>query len=119
MYKKCEEILNKLQHEGKIKISNYQFPTKQELKLKLSDLLESDVPEKYYLSDEIINKITYEDSQDDKTFHIKNCTKKGYLEAENGDGCYIQNIDKKRGTVQKNKIPTLKTSPDVGVVVDK
>lgn len=57
MYKKCEEILNKLQSEGKIKISNYQFPPKQELKLKLKDMLEDEVDEKYYLSDIQINRI--------------------------------------------------------------
>ena len=57
MYKKCEEILNKLQCEGKIKISNYQFPPKQELKLKLKDMLEDEVDEKYYLSDGQINRI--------------------------------------------------------------
>lgn len=55
MYKKCEDILNKLQYEGKIKISDYQFPPKQELKLKLKDLLESEVDEKYYLSEKLIN----------------------------------------------------------------
>ena len=55
MYKKCEEILNKLESEGKIKISNYQFPPKQELKLKLKDMLEDEVDEKYYLSDKMIN----------------------------------------------------------------
>lgn len=48
MYKKCEEILNKLQSEGKIKISNYQFPPKQELKLKLKDMLEDEVDDYYY-----------------------------------------------------------------------
>ena len=32
MYKKCEEILNKLESEGKIKMSDYQFPPKQPLK---------------------------------------------------------------------------------------
>lgn len=57
MYKKCEEILNKLQSEGKIKISNYQFPPKQELKLRLKDMLEDEVDEKYYLSDEMVDKI--------------------------------------------------------------
>lgn len=57
MYKKCEEILNKLESEGKIKISNYQFPPKQELKLKLKDMLEDDVDEKYYLSDKMVNYI--------------------------------------------------------------
>lgn len=58
MYKKCEEILNKLQSEGKIKISNYQFPQKQELKLKLKDMLEDEVDEKYYLSDKMIKYIS-------------------------------------------------------------
>ena len=56
MYKKCEEILNKLESEGKIKISDYQFPPKQELKLKLKDMLEDEVDEKYYLSDK---QLTY------------------------------------------------------------
>ena len=42
MYKKCEEILNKLESEGKIKISDYQFPPKQELKLKLEDIIKLD-----------------------------------------------------------------------------
>lgn len=51
------------------------------------------------------------------TVLIKNNTKQGYLEASDGDGCYIQNIDRKRGTVQKEMIPTLKTSPDIGCVV--
>ena len=55
MYKKCEEILNKLESEGKIKISDYQFPQKQELKLKLKDMLEDEVDEKYYLTDSMIN----------------------------------------------------------------
>ena len=57
MYKKCEEILNKLESEGKIKISDYQFPPKQELKLKLKDMLEDEVDEKYYLSDKMVNYI--------------------------------------------------------------
>ena len=57
MYKKCEEILNKLESEGKIKISDYQFPPKQELKLKLKDILEDEVDEKYYLSNKQLNYI--------------------------------------------------------------
>ena len=58
MYKKCEEILNKLESEEKIKISNYQFPPKQELKLKLKDMLEDEVDEKYYLSEKMIKYIS-------------------------------------------------------------
>lgn len=94
----------------------FTFPPKQELKLKLKDLLEDDVDDKYYLDLSVVNKISYDD-YNDLSIHIKNCTKKGYLEATDGDGCYISNIDKKRGTVQKEMIPTLKTSPDIGVVV--
>lgn len=52
------------------------------------------------------------------TVLIKNNTKQGYLEATDGDGCYISNIDKKRGTVQKEMIPTLKTSPDIGCITN-
>jgi DNA (cytosine-5)-methyltransferase 1 len=66
--------------------------------------------------------ITYSEKLENTTnlqeecLHIKNATKKGYLEARDGDGVYITNMDKKRGTVQKEMIPTLKTSPDIGVV---
>lgn len=38
---------------------NFKFPKKEELKLKLKDLLEECVDEKYYLSNKIINKIGY------------------------------------------------------------
>lgn len=159
----------------------FNFPPKQELKLKLKDILEDNVDEKYYLSDEQVNKIKYSKFAQEKArlqekdysdtlfardwkdpkcievnrkygifdtekqthqagsvydenglaptldtmqggwrqpcIEIKNATKKGYLEATDGDGCYIQNIDRKRGTVQKEMIPTLKTSPDIGCVV--
>lgn len=69
------------------------------------------------LSSCLTTKIGYT-SLSGNTLLIKNNTKKGYLEATDGDGVYISNIDKKRGTVQKEMIPTLKTSPDIGVVVD-
>lgn len=160
----------------------FTFPKKQELKLKLKDMLENEVDEKYYLSDEVINKIkasnfmqerkriqekeycdtllardwkdpkcvevirkfgvfdtekskhqagsvydldglsptldTMQGGYRQPCIEIKNATKKGYLEVYDGDGVYISNIDKKRGTVQKEMIPTLKTSPDIGVVVE-
>ena len=159
---------------------DFHFPEKQPLKLRLKDLLDDEVDEKYYLSDTQVNRIktsTYtsnnrriqekdwcdtlcaRDWKDPKciqvaslpyfsyesdgrvyspsginpslrakepnnkidvndTILIKNTIKQGYLEAHDGDGCYITNIDKKRGTVQKEMIPTLKTSPDIGVVVN-
>lgn len=39
-------------------ISSFQFPLKQELKLKLKDMLEENVDEKYYLSDKMIQYIS-------------------------------------------------------------
>lgn len=67
--------------------------------------------------DDLSGTITTRVSDSNNTFiAIKNATKQGYLEAHDGDGCYITNIDKKRGTVQKEMIPTLKTSPDIGCV---
>lgn len=134
------------------------FPKTQLLEKKLKDMLEKNVDEKYYLTEEKIYKIShwksyqkpfekvqgnnsivptltargageehsgmiiYSDKLEETTnlqnecLHIKNATKKGYLEATDGDGVYITNMDKKRGTVQKEMIPTLKTSPDIGVV---
>lgn len=44
-------------------------------------------------------------------------TKKGYAEAQEGDGVYINRPEQKRGVVQKGMIQTIKTSPDIGVVV--
>lgn len=157
MYKKCEEILNKLESEGKIKISNYQFPPKQELKLKLKDMLEEEVDEKYYLSDKMIKYISATGTANfknpdckinldvarplttdqnkragttnylcdelppnyDLSIPIKNATKKGYLEAYEGDGVNISSRMKyQRGNVQKESIQTITTSGgnDRGVV---
>ena len=166
---------------------SYTFPPKQKLKLKLKDLLEENVDEKYYLSDKMIefftkneekqkengngfrfnvsdgnviaktittragarmddnfiynkslketlekNKInntcyidTYNKAVDEEkartittgvdfrnnTFiAIKNATKKGYIEATDGDGIDISSrMEHHRGTVQKQMIQTLDT----------
>lgn len=159
---------------------SYSFPQKIPLKLKLKDLLEKEVDEKYYLSDKMLdycygvnhkeskfprkrnrptdnfvfnkalketleqNKIKQDISfvdgynkkiRDDglsstitarvndsnNTFiAIKNATKKGYLEASDGDGINLSNrMEHQRGNVQKDKIQTLTTSGgnDRGVCV--
>ena len=55
MYKKCEEILKELESSGKIKVWwDFKFPEKQELKIKLKDILEDKVDEKYYLTNRAI-----------------------------------------------------------------
>ena len=68
--------------------------------------------------------ITYSDELKETTnlqskcINIKNATKKGYVKGKCGDGVYISNIKGKRGMVQSNMIQTIKTSPDVGVIVN-
>lgn len=52
-----------------------------------------------------------------ESLKIKNNTKKGYLEATEGDGIDISSrMEHHRGNVQKDKIQTLTTQCDRGVV---
>lgn len=122
--------------------TGYTFPEKQELKLKLKDMLENNVDEKYYLSDKAIQgrlttnyeKYKLEENivnnkeihptilarfEGAPTLYINNNTKKGYLEAQEGDGIDIENINSKtrRGRVQKDMIQTLNTSDSKAVVI--
>lgn len=124
---------------------SYKFPRKQKLKLRLKDLLEDEVDEKYYLSDKQIQSIQSWNAQQkplermeqtnkeqisptllargQEDMHsglilIKEATKKGYVEAQDGDGIYINRPHQKRGVVQKGMTPKIKTSgDDIGVIV--
>lgn len=182
----------------------FEFPQPFELKLKLKDMLESEVDEKYYLSEKMINgflkhnqkhkekgtgfiwqtrdingvastlrangalaptdntinvcqignflnaknptagrvydseglspslrattggynqpciKVQEREREREREFiMIPEKTKKGYKEAYEGDGVYINRPHQKRGCVQKGMIQTLKTSGcDVGVVTE-
>lgn len=69
--------------------------------------------------DDLSSTITTRVNDSNNTFiAIKNTTKQSYLEAHDEDGCYISNADKKRDTVQKEMIPTLKTNLDIRCVVN-
>ena len=120
---------------------SYNFPKGFKLKYILKDLLENNVDEKYFLSDKMIqgmintkfssykleNKIIGQNGIAStilarfegapQCIAVKEATKKGYAEAQDGDGVYINRPHQKRGVVQKGMIQTIKTSPDVGVVV--
>jgi DNA (cytosine-5)-methyltransferase 1 len=60
------------------------------------------------------------DYKDPKWVAIPEANQKGYAEAHEGDGVYIDRPHQKRGTVQKGMIQTLSTTPhtDVGVVTN-
>lgn len=98
----------------------FTFPKKQELKLKLKDMLEEQVDEKYYLSDKMINFFKKNEEEqkakgngfrfgvsdgnvvahsvttraggrmDDNFIKVKNATKQGYDIATNGDSINLQ-----------------------------
>lgn len=128
---------------------SFKFPDKEVLKVKLKDLLEENVDEKFYLSDRLIK--CFSDTTDrngyvrgkrfnphdltkeyaftittsagnratDNYIKVPEATKKGYAEARDGDGIYINRPHQKRGCVQKGKVPTIKANPcDLGVVVE-
>ena len=126
----------------------YHFPPKTKLELRLKDFLEDEVDEKYFISDKLFNCFTDMTNRNgfirgkrfkphsidseyaytistgsgnratDNYIKIPENTKKGYKEAYEGDGVYINRPHQKRGVVQKDIIQTLKTSSnDLGVVV--
>lgn len=122
---------------------SYQFPKQHPTTKCLKDFEEQNVSDKYYLSEKALKGVVYTGfdskklenrvdkkgisptlaSRDYKDPHleivgilIKNHTHKGYIEGKDGDGVYVQNMDKKRGCVQKGLIQTLKAHTDVGIV---
>ena len=167
----------------------YKFPKSFKLELKLKDMLEGEVDEKYYLSQKMIESFNHHAERhrnrgngfgwkptqgegiansltastscrssdnfikvlgtvnignnesnnriyavDGISLTLNTCqgghrqvkvlipekTKRGYKEAYEGDGVYINQPHQKRGTVQNGMIQTLKTSGnDVGVVVSE
>lgn len=122
----------------------YRFPKKMRLEKRLRDFLEEDPPTKYDLSPQIIETMLYGDSKRFKrsqdfmhslrngkkgiactikakssydsswTILVRNATKKGYLEAEEGDGidCGTR-MQYHRGTVQSGMSQTIKTTIDI------
>ena len=130
---------------------SFSFPEKQELVLKLKDMLEEVVDEKYFLTDKMLNCFLSDGTGNyprrerflenmnrknsdignsvttkagtrptDNYIKVKNATKKGYLEATDGDGVDISGrMQWHRGNVQKQSIQTITTDGSGrGVVLD-
>ena len=101
----------------------YVFPEKQELQLQLKDVLEKEVDEKFYLDGIQTQKLiaqldTKQERNGQSRLLIKNATKKGYLEATDGDGIDLAypNSQTRRGRVQKELSSTLKTADNMGTI---
>ncbi len=96
---------------------SFEFPQK-EPSIKLSELLEENVSEQYDVPSNITDSILIETCSD----HLKivNKTKKGYLEAYNGDGVSLEfpNSKNRRGRVSSKSSSTLACSNSKAVVVN-
>lgn len=133
---------------------NFKFPPKEELKLRLKDMLEEQVDEKYYLSkkmmdymygvnqkeskfprrkrfeaninrknQDVANSVTTNagNRPTDNFIKVKNATKKGYLEATEGDSINLSYPESKtrRGRVGKQVAQTIQCTNTMGCVVDE
>ena len=119
--------------------NDFVFPKTVPLKLRLKDVLEDSVDEKYYLSYETIDKVLNSnfnqersriqtedicdtllsrDYKDPKCVQVKSATKSGYEIAEEGDSVNLEhpNSETRRGRVGKQVAQTLTTSCNQGVV---
>ena len=107
----------------------YEFPEPFPLELRLRDMLDDEVDEKFYLSTKCIERV-YDsvsptiraDRQGLKVVCVKEATKKGYAEAKVGDSVNIgqPNSKTRRGRVGKQVSQTLTTAggQEMAVVVD-
>jgi DNA (cytosine-5)-methyltransferase 1 len=122
--------------------NNFQFPKEEHLTKRLKDVLEDDVDDKYYLSEERINYLVrhdankniliddipnesktciasyYKQPRDCQYLKIKSATSKGYEEAKEGDSINfsVPNSETRRGRVGKGIAQTLDTSCNQGVI---
>ena len=87
----------------------FTFPEGFPLELRLKDLLEDEVDEKFYLSDKMVNYL-FDITEKNKVL-VREATKKGYAEAYVGDSINIEQINSKtrRGRVGKGVAQTLTT----------
>ena len=99
-------------------------PLQTEVTTRLIDVLEDEVDEKYYLSDEKVKKLTLDfslTSQDKHGVAIREATKQGYAVAEQGDSVNVSYPTSKtrRGRVGKQVAQTLQAGEvNQGVVME-
>jgi len=123
----------------------FQFPKEEHLSKRLKDVLEDNVDDKYFLSEEKIKTITNAERSigwtdpeskdsancvltmysknptDGEYLKIKSATSKGYEEATDGDSINfsVPNSETRRGRVGKGVAQTLDTACNQGVMVAK
>lgn len=110
---------------------NFKFPSPRTLELKLKDILEENVDEKFYLTEkqigDLVNKEAQELANSNNTndisgepyILIRENTKKGYAKAVEGDSINYTypNCKTKRGRVGKQISNTILTAPNMATLI--
>ncbi len=97
----------------------YEFPKAKVLTKKLADVLEDEVDEKYYLSQDKVNSFI-KNLEQTGFVAVREATKKGYAKATVGDSINIEqpNSKTRRGRVGHGVAQTLTTSPQQVIVLE-
>ncbi|MED3649971.1 DNA (cytosine-5-)-methyltransferase [Heyndrickxia sporothermodurans] len=99
------------QIEG-VKTFNFDWPAQENVTTRLRDILETDVDERFYLSEEKTAKLVAQLEERTEGIPIREATTKGYAVAAEGDAVNFQFPDSKtrRGRVGKQIAQTLEAS---------
>lgn len=103
---------NKYDHD------RFSFPSIKTLDIFLRDILESNVSEDFNLSESILNQLVIDPG--DGRLLIRQATKQGWIEAEDGDSVNfsVPNSKTRRGRVGKQIAQTLDTACNQAVYID-
>ena len=94
--------------------NRFQFPREEHLTKRLKDVLEDEIDEKYFLSENFISNIFIEELK------VKSATAKGYEQAMIGDSINfsVLSSETRRGRVGKGVAQTLDTGCNQGVIIN-
>lgn len=99
----------------------FNFPEPFPLELRLKDMLEDEVDEKFYLQEQLLDCLLFEANtgNDEAKILVKEATKTGYAVAVDGDSINYEHPNSKtrRGRVGKQVAQTLTTSPQQAVAL--
>ena len=98
-------------------VRRFIFPEGIPCDRRLRDVLDDDVDESFYLSDDTVAKyklhgvlaLRPHGISPSNSIRYPCATAKGYMDAHEGDGLVMNRPTKARGTVQKERVPTLTT----------
>jgi DNA (cytosine-5)-methyltransferase 1 len=103
------------------KDNNFRFPVEEHLSKRLKDVLKEEVNDKYFLSEKMMELITYGKVGNYEIANINKGGQKGSVQSENGKaiGCLSATDYKLPKLIQVKSVQTLDTGCNQGVMVSK